>query len=1354
MKIFAFVFLVFLSGLVSAQQSSLNFINLTSQDGLSSDNINAILKDRYGYIWFATDDGLSKFDGNVFTNYRHDANNPKTIGANAVEALYEDKSGNLWVGVQGGPISFYDRKMDCFQRFYPNESPVIRTISGDSRGRIWFGGFAGLKIVDKEKKRKINYEFPKVNNSNVMVTVIYEDSRRQIWIGTSVGLFKYLPASNKFIRFAYKQNNSNSLTDDRIKTICEDGMGNLWIGTLNGLSMLNKDMRTFKNYHYSSTDASSISSNTIYTIKKESDGHLWLGTEQGINILDPRTGRVQRVEKDGRNKYSLSSRVVKSIFIDKEGIYWIGTYLGGINKYDKNLPFFNLRQSNPFDQFSLKSPIITSFAEEKSDKVFVGTDGGGVSLFDRKTGLFHHLTLPVTGEAKDLSVLTLEKIEDKLWIGCFSQGLYVYDIKSGRTLHFLKDNGLSSNDVFCLKKDSSGNIWIGTNGGGIDIYNPNTGSFKNFQSRAVDPNYRIPLNNFIRAIEFEKDGHVWLGSTSGLALYEPKRNFWKVFDEKNSNLSSNKISSILVAKNGEVWVGTFDGLNHLDRKKGTFVTYSERDGLSNSIIYKILEDDAGSLWLSTNKGISRFDPVKKRFKNYSYHNGVSKRPFFSQSGLKLSNGDLFFGGVDGLNYFNPQKLFFNKNVPNVVLTDLKISNQSVIPSNNSEIKEHISVAEEVTIDYKQNFSISFATLSFTVPNESRYFYRLKGFDADWNDAGSSKTAVYTNLDPGKYVFEVKAQSEAGEWFTQPKSIRVYVKPPFWLTIYAYIFYIILTGGILLFMRWRGTRKLQQKFAQETERIKVEQMINEERKEAERVHAFDQQRIKFLTNLSHEFRTPIALIMGPIEKLLQRIEDEQALDELGMVKRNARRLLNLVNQLLDFRRLEENEIKLNLIEGDFISFMDEVSESFRDLSERKKINFEFRSSIAHYQTCFDFDKMERIVFNLLSNAFKFTLEKGSIILAVDKPNDGRHGINVSFTDTGIGIEEEAIDKIFDTFFQSNSSAAVMNQGTGIGLSITRELVNLHGGTITVESTLGRGTTFVIYFPFELLDNNNTDVIDHEEFLMDKASVDSAITGSNSIMGESDLPVVLLIEDNEDFRHYLKENLKEDYRIVEASDGRDGWQKVLGSHPEIVVSDISMPFMSGVELCQKIKKDKRTEHIPVILLTALTGEDQQLRGLETGANDYMTKPFNFDILNVKIKNLLLLNDKLKNTYSKRISVASSEFKPESGNERLLNKIIKYIESNLAKPNLSVEDLSKHLGMSRGSLYTKILELTGETPVEYIRTVKLGKAIALMEKTDMNIAQVAYASGFSSSNYFARAFRAKYNMSPREFINQNKK
>lgn len=1334
-----------------SQHGDLNFLNISSKEGLSSNVVTVILKDHMEYMWFGTDDGLNKFDGQYFTIYRHKPGDAGSIASNDILDLHEDKLGNLWIGTRSGLVR-YDREKDAFQHFKETEATPITSITSDDQG-VWVANYEGLSLLDVKTGRFSALKLKRAEDQQIVkqaVLQLYRDRNSRIWLGTRTGLYLYHPKEAVLERFAHLADQPSSLCGNYISAIAEDKQGNLWVGTTEGLSMLMPNGKEFINYHHANADRSSLSSNIVYTIASDPDGKLWIGTEEGLDILEPVKGTISRVERNARNQYSLVGKSVKCVFIDNQGVFWIATFRGGVNKYDKNLAFFHLRQSNPFDPFGLSAPVVTSFAEGEKEGIYVGTDGGGLHLFDPATSAFRHISMGSTVDGEHLSILAMEKKAKEIWMGTYLNGLFIFNTQTGTCRQLKAGTGSSSisgKDIFCLKVDSKGNVWIGTNGEGVSYYDSQKKIFIHPRNNpAGKPN--IPLNGYIRAIEEDQQGNIWIGSSgSGIAIYNPLTGSSKILNKINSTLPSDNITALFAGRDGIVWIGTAGGGLTRYAENESLVSFSEENGLANGVVYKILEDHNRKIWLSTNKGISSFDPATGRFKNYSHYNGIQRSPFVLGAGLKVKDGRLFFGGTDGFNYFDPETLHANKSVPRVVLTDLKVSNQSVQPDRNAPIHQHISIAKEIQLDYRQNFSLSFVALNFSSPHENRYFYQLENFDKDWNKVGQSTTAVYTNLDPGDYVFNVKAASDAGEWTTPVSSIKITVRPPFWLSYYAYTLYVAAAVSILLLIRHRGIQKLKARFAIEQERLQVQQLIEQERRESERLHEFDQMKIKFLTNLSHEFRTPISLIMGPVQQLIQQETSDPRNRQLQMIKRNARRLLNLVNQLLDFRNIKEQEQKLQATEGDFIAFAREVAESFKDLADRKRINFTFKSHVGVYFTFFDPNKIERILFNLLSNAFKFTLEGGEIDLQITALQH-KEGLEIRLADSGIGMEEEVKGKIFDRFFQSETQAAVLNQGSGIGLSIAKEFVKMHEGTIEVESIAGKGSVFILHFPF-------------------KRTEDSCLTGDGALLMAHDLaveskgmvsnlhrPVILLVEDNDDFRFYLKDNLKTFYQVMEASDGKEGWQKVLATHPELVVSDISMPHVSGIELCRKMKADKRTHHIPVLLLTALAGEENQLIGLETGASDYMTKPFNFEILHVKIRNLLTLNQQLKSTYTKQLKVVPPDIKLASEHEKFLGKVLAYIESNLTYANLSVEDLSKHVGMSRGSLYTKILELTGETPVEFIRSVKLDKAAILLEKSDLNVAQVCYAVGFATPNYFARAFKARFHMLPSTYINQKRK
>ncbi len=1352
--------LLLLARISPAQVKKINFTTLASKDGLISNAVNYIIKDHYGLMWFATDDGLNKFDGTNFTVYRHNPADSSSLRANEVLVLHEDKTGNLWIGTGGGGLSLYNRRKDSFIHFPVNantpelpQNAVIMDICSDTSGKVWIAQFENLFFLNPATREisRIRLHTGEENpDATKALACVFVDRKQQVWVGTTTGLYRYSPR-NGALKLILNNSAGAGAADNDVRAITEDRNGRIWVGTATGLCLLQPDGAGFTSY-------AGISGNTIFNniqvncIEPDNDGQLWIGTETGLIVFSTDTNTYNHYFPDNENIYSIASASIKCTYIDRQGIYWIGTFRGGVNKYDKNLNLFNFKPGTIFHVHNRKSSIVSAFAENSDGSILIGTDGGGLFGFNRQTGKVQPLDIPLPA-SNYLSIMALHYTrEKKLFIGTYAYGLLIRDMATGSYKHLVKGPGpgnLNANDIFCIKEDSKGNVWVGTNGGGVNILKNDeiVARFTPHPRPGIPGEKKLPLNGYIRTIEEDAAGNIWIGTHGGgIGVYHPATGQWDIYTQSNSQLSGDKIQVILHDSRGNMWVGTYGGgLSLFDKATGRFINYAEKDGLQNTTIYQILEDRDHTLWLSTNTGISSFNTISKKIRNYTHYNGAQNNNFVHTSGIRLSDGDVMFGGLEGFNYFTPCSLTVNKNVPVVLLTDLKVSNKSVVPGEDSPIKDHISVTGDIRLEYKQNFALSFVALNYTIPRKNYYAYKLEGFDKDWNYTGTANTASYTNLDPGVYTFHVKASNNDGIWNTGDTTIKIYVRPPFWRTIYAYIFYVVVICALLLYSRYLGIARIRKKF-----------LAEQEKQEIKRMRELDRMKIKFLTNLSHDFRTPISLILGPVEQLIAGEKTSNRIEKLNMIKRNSRRLLNLVNQLLDFRKMEEHELKLQLSKGELVAFMKEVTDSFIDFAERKKIRFTFNSALESLFVFFDHDKMERILFNLLSNAFKFSLEHGTVTVELklsEKPAaPGQQWVLIVVKDTGIGIPKDKREKVFDHFFQTNTSSAILNQGTGIGLSITKEFVKMHGGTIEVESESGQGAAFSVQLPLQIA----------EQHIPASAPLPITLPPAQPVLQEGaagpenfpEMSTILLVEDNEDFRFYLKDNLRNSYKVIEAADGKEGWQKALALHPHIIVSDITMPQMDGISLLQKLKSDKRTSHIPVILLTALTNEEQQLSGLETGANDYLIKPFNFEILHAKIRNLLHLNHTLKNTYTKQIKVLAPEVQEESSEEKLLNKIVSHLEEKLTDSQLSVESLSKEVGMSRSSLYNKLLELTGQTPVEYIRSYRLEKAMTLLKKSDMTIAEIAYQVGFSTPNYFAKSFRNKYNMLPSEFVAQIKK
>lgn len=1316
----------------SFAQQNLKFTALTTKNGLSSNEVNAVLKDRYGWVWFATADGLNRFDGTNFTVYRHRDGDTASLPVNEILALYEDKAGRLWIGTGGGSLVYYDRTHDTFHQY--REGPVwkklqtepILAIAGDHLGRLWVSGFNGLLIIDLKNNKTTRP--PLYNYKGPAVAIgLFEDSKHRMWAGTNSGLFCFNLDNGALKQYVHDDQDKSSIGPGAIKGIAEDSSGKIWFGTRNGLSQLQPGERGFNNFL----------NMRIFAIAPD-NGNLWLGTAQGLVIFNTRDLKSEYYQPVLRNNYSLSAKALSSIFIDKSGIYWIGTYKGGVNKFDRNLALLDVKLTNLFDRGGLSGPNVNAFAEQEKGKVFIGTDNG-LQLFDRNSGLFKTVIIDRQKETSENGIAILSLKYEKngnLWIGTFQNGLYILNTGTGRCEHLMAKNtarSISQNDVYAIEEDQAGRIWIGTNGGGIDIYNPKTGKFNKYQQLFDGSHLRKPVNNYIRTITPVNSDEIWVGTWGGgIAVFNINTGGISVYNKAINALPNDLVLSVLQDQAGAVWVSTNGGgINKFDAKAARFSRYSENEGLVNDLVYKILQDKNGLFWLSTGRGIISVDMGQRKINIYNKQNGVQDSPFIRGAGIESSDGMLFFGGQDGFNYFDPQKLPENNEVPRVVLTSLKVDNNLVSAGKNSPVQQQISIAKEIRLAYHQNFSISYTALNYTDARQDQYAYMLKNFDKNWNYVGHASTAYFTNLDPGAYTFLVRTSNGKGTWSQVPTSILIKVSPPWWRTIYAYFIYVLTAAGILFYIRYRGIKEIKRKLA-----------IEQEKKEAQRMHELDVMKINFLTNLSHEFRTPISLILAPVEKLMSIRTGENVYREVSVIKRNARRLLNLVNQLLDFRKMEAHELRLNLSGGDLIAFIKDAADSFKDISERRKIGFEFQTEVESLPARFDADKIERTIFNLLSNAFKFTGAGGLVTVNLSVVYQPEASIKIIIADSGVGIPQSEQFRIFEKFFQHDTPETILNQGSGIGLSITKEFIELHNGHIMVESEPGKGTAFTVILP--IIEARGQVMVQEPDNNSGNESARPVIAANNEKYS------ILLVEDNDEFRHYLKESLEKSYNVAEAANGQEGWQKVLSGHPDLVVSDISMPVMDGIDLCRKIKTDKRTNFIPVILLTALSGEENQVKGLQTEANDYLTKPFSFEILSTKIINLIILNKRLKDTFSRQIQMITPEMEVQSPDEKLMNDISVFIEERLNDSEFSIGALSKHLGMSRTSLYNKMFELTGQPPVDYVRNIKLQKAASLLEKSHYTIREIAFMTGFATPGYFSKLFKEKYNLSPSEFLN----
>jgi len=1345
-----------LFGLQLSAQPRLKFTSLTTKDGLSSNTINEILKDDQGFLWIATTDGLNKFDGTNVSIFRHEAENKFSLPSNEITALYKDHNGRIWIGTANG-ICYYDPQLDRFKKCNsadPNAAAnhmAVRAIFEDQSGLLWFGGYSTLITLDPHNMKFSEMPLAKIKQRSrgfVVFLSFFEEKEGTIWMGTNKGLLIYNKRKDSYLHFRHNPGDPNSISNNVVKKIVRDEQGDIWLATFKGLNRISRDRNSFVAFQNSETDDNGTE--LIHCILKTNDAGFWLGTENGLNVFDVKTSRMQTVNTDQQGRFGLPNKIIRAIFSDEDGIVWLGTAQGGVYKYDPHLPLFSLEEYHNSISGGLSAPVVTAFVQDPRGTIYIGT-ARGIQTFNPANQEYKTIKLQISGvSGKPVEVKSLEIDKDgALWVGTIREGVLKVNPSSGNCRQYLfhgLDKNIEDNDIYCLMRDSNGRIWAGTNGDGVYSYDGSTNKFSKLLEPLIRNNRPMPTNGYMRALAQKTNGEIWMGTMgAGITIYNIRSKVVRLLNAENSNLSSNGVLSILHDQAGNTWVGTQGGgLNLYNVNTRKFIAYTEKDGLASNIVGKILEDKLGRIWLSTARGISCFDLKRKTFKNYSAYNGVQAGSMMGGAGLCASNGFLFFGGYEGFNFFDPKTLPEDAYAHPIRLTELKVANMTVLPGKNSAIKEQISKAKEINLSHGQNFSLSFVAVNFTNPNQTRYSYQLVGFDKDWINIGRSRTAYYTNIDPGEYIFKVKASDNLGAWTAEESAIKIIIHPPFWRTFYAYIFYIIALSALLFWIRRRGIRKIEQKFQIEQERLKNKQLLEHERQQAEQLHELDEEKIKFLTNLTHELRTPVSLIMATLDKLYEVSTSDEVSNQVVVVRRNARRLLNFVNQLLDFKKVEEHKLKMDSVLGDIVAFVKEAAESFQDIAERKGISFRIEVTTTGIHTSYDADKLERIIFNLLSNAFKFTPRGGNITLTLSLlMYDDLPTLSIVVADTGPGIPVAEQERVFERFYQSETGDAILNQGSGIGLSITKEYVEFLGGSISIESA-EQGTRFNVLLPVAAYDK-----------LEDKLEVIDAPAPEDSVYNTDDFTnkTVLVVEDNDDYRSYLTDELARHYHIVDAVDGADGWQKILSQHPDIVIADVNMPKMSGVELSRKIKADKRTNQLPVILLTAISGDQAQIAGLKSGANDYVTKPCNLQILNEKIRNLLMLNQISKDTYKKQFVYERPDIVFESADEMLLKQIIVFIENNMVDPDLSVLQLSKEVGMSRTTLYHKIISLTGLTPIEYIRKIRLDRAALMLLKSGKNIAQVAFLTGFASPSYFSRKFKDHFNMLPSDYIEQER-
>ena len=1371
----------------STGQDYIKFDRITTENGLPQEHVFAILEDKQGFLWIGMESGLARYDGYSFKNYLHNSQDSTSISSNIIRAIVQDQKGFIWVGTDGGGVSRYDPTTDQFANFkYEPNNP--NSLSGNrvygiacaDDGAIWVAtltsGLNRITFSDKNTaycKNSICFtrfaHLPNDTNSladnNIWTLII--DRKNRLWAGTisagvdMLNLNSDMDKGVVFSHFQHRPEDPLSISSNSIKSIYEDTEGTTWVGTeFEGLNRFNSEHNSFTSWQFEQGKAQSLSDNHVSSLFEDTNSNFWVGTNGGgVNIFDRNKEIFIRHKNVPTDPYSLNGNLVNTIHQSQSGILWFGMSNKGLNFIDPQKQLIKHFYPIPGNEGSLNSNLIKAIYNDRKGEIWVGAFGGGLSHFNQTTEKFTNYKQPIIegAIAKNNVQRIFEDSRGNFWIGTDGAGLFLFDRNKKKfTEYNTTTNGsaLSGKAVWSICEDLKGNIWVGTAGGGLNQLNWNTKGFNHFLHDPAQPN---SINsNDIRVVFEDHLGILWVGTYGGgLNRFNPMDKTFKQYTTLKSGekgISNDIITTIFESPlNQQLWIGTFGGgLNRFDRLTESFTHFRESDGLPNDVVKSIEEDSDGNLWVSTLNGISKFNPTSNSFVNYNTSDGLQGNGFNLGTSCIGNSGSMFFGGTNGLNMFLPNniKQLSNRSV-NCHITDLKIFNHSIQPGekirNRIILKKVIEQTDQITIPYFiDDFSFEFAAIDFAKANKMKYSYKLEGVKDDWSYTDSNhRFASYSNLPSGDYVFMVRATNSASNWSNEITKLKVKIQPAPWKTIWAYLIY--LTAFLLSIYFFRKY---------EIARFKIKNELKFERIERKKTKELNEMKLRFFTNISHEIRTPLTLILSPIKDLITTGDiRRETRNQLENINRNANRLLLLVNQLLEFRRQEAGHTDLQVAKGNFRQFMLEIIISFKDFAQRRNIDLTFEASQDDIPLWYDAEKMERVFFNLLSNAFKFTPDNGEVIIQITQEEKT---IKIKIEDNGQGIPSKDLPNVFDRFHKFSSNYQGSYLGSGIGLALVKKLIELHHGTIEVESEFGEFTRFIIELPTGMKHFKDAEIIsdfknsEHASFYQIEQEENASI---KSIELPLDAPEILIVEDNADVRGYLNKLFSPQYQIHEAINGVEGWDKALKLTPDLIISDIMMPEMDGIDFCKKSKTSIETSHIPFILLTARASSIYRAEGFETGADDYITKPFDSELLKLRVKNLITSRKRLREKFSRNVEIEPSDITITSPDQDLLQRAIAAVEKHMDNSTFDVSTLAKEIGVSRPVLYRKLPAITDSTPNEFIRIIRLKRAAQILAKSDYSIADVCHQTGFKTPKYFSKCFREFFNILPSEYAKQKR-
>jgi signal transduction histidine kinase/ligand-binding sensor domain-containing protein/DNA-binding response OmpR family regulator len=1333
---------------VNAQTEDIIFRRISPPEGFTFGSVHCIEEDANGFIWFGSEDGLYRYNSRNIEKFKQVKDDPGSLPANNIYSLYKDHSDLLWIGTING-LCYFDEKHEKFinpdWKFRPGEivNMHIRNIIENQEGeKFILENLNKVYRVNTDNDSIIPIHIPFKDPHDYPTKIIF-DNDQNLCIGTGMGFFyKSSPPYNVFKLFFHNR-------EDRIQAIIQEN-NTYWIGyELSGIDHINSYGLIIQTYHESEFSDFRLPNNSVRSIVKDGENRIWVGTYKGLAIISRSISGI--IEKNAYN--FLPHNSIRTLKTDSQGGVWIGTWSGGlayVGKHDNQ--FMHLL--SPSQPKSINNSVISSFANDTNGNIWISTEDGGLNRLNLKDKSFDFFR-PQIGHDVALNMKNICFDENNtLWIGTYASGLWSFNIKDYK---FTKHNIFETERINIYALHISGNIlWMGTWGNGIYSYDLKTGELKNFTSSLTDPNSLS--SNFVRSLLVDSYEGLWVGTQFGLS-YLPKGStrFIRYFfnSTENRRISHNEVICVHEDLQGKIWIGTGgEGINILDPGTGTLSNISTKEGLSGNNVYGILETQAGDFWISTENGLTCYNPKNQKFSYYIKEDGLQGNHFNPNAAFMTNAGELLFGGSNGFNIFQPNRFSENTYPPAVYITNLEINNEKVrIAYPDSPLKEAIHHTKELNLKFHENsLTFEFIANNYSQPYKNQFKYRLVNYQDEWIDLGSETKAIFTKIPPGKYIFEVTGSNNSGVWSPKPTQLVINIAYPFWRSNLAYTVYAL----ILIILAWIIKREV-------VIRQKLRSQVLIEKVQRENEEKFHQMKLQIFTNISHEFRTPLTLILSPLELIMdKKYFDRDTKEHLFMIQRNAKRLRMLINQIIDFRRFELNKLEYTPAKTDIISTCMDICNHFEVHARDKDISFAMTSSFEKHEIEVDQDKLEKILFNLLSNAFKHTPEGGTICLNVEEseiiskessvfsthPEMDGPVMAIRVFDSGTGVPEEEIPHIFERFYKGTPGKY---QGTGIGLHLCREYSRLHGGAITVENIPQKGIAFSLLLPLKDKSQVEEAAAKPMKNWISKTSApkpgfDSPDTFNQSV---KDISVsVLVVEDNSDMQKQIKSLLQDKYKVIVASNGLQGYELAKEVFPDIIISDVVMPGMDGFELCKKIKEDLLTSHIPVILLTALSETEKQIDGLETGADAYIVKPFDNKLLSAQIKNLVASREQLKKTFTESAEKWADDSQLNHRDKNLVIRAVQIVEKHLLNADFSVEQLADKLGISRSSLHRKMKVLTNQSATEFIRYVRMKKALKLMKEGGLNIDEIGFAVGFNSHSYFTQCFKRLYGKTPTEY------